>query len=61
MPKMTLSHLEVSILFALAVSIVLGVITKHTDRERMRYAAYCFAMFMLTLFGLSWLMKLGHG
>ena len=33
-------------LFALLTSIVLGVVTKRTDRERMRYAAYCFAWFV---------------
>jgi hypothetical protein len=56
MPKMNLSHFEASMLFALFTSIVLGVITKRTDRERMRYAAYCFGCFAL-----SWLMYLGHG
>ncbi|MBX9603487.1 MAG: hypothetical protein K2X35_20945 [Bryobacteraceae bacterium] len=61
MPKMNLSHLEVAILFAMLTSIVLGVVTKHTDRERIRYAAYCFGCFLATLFGLAWLMKLGHG
>jgi len=32
MPKMNLSHFEASILFALFTSVVLGVITKPTDR-----------------------------
>jgi hypothetical protein len=48
-------------LFALFTSIVLGVVTKRTDRERMRYAGYCFAWFVAAIFGLSWLMYLGHG
>ena len=61
MPKMNLSHFEASILFALLTSIVLGVITKRTDRERLRYGLYCFACFMGAIFGLSWLMYLGHG
>jgi CHASE2 domain-containing sensor protein len=61
MPKMNLSHFEVSILFALFTSIVLGIITKRTDRERARYALYCFACFVGTIFGLGWLMYLGHG
>jgi hypothetical protein len=42
-------------------SIVLGIITKRTDRERFRYAAYCFGCFVAAIFGLSWLMYLGHG
>lgn len=58
---LNLSHFEVSVLFALFTSIVLGVITKSTDRERVRYAIYCFACFVAALFGLGWLMYLGHG
>jgi hypothetical protein len=58
---MSLSHFEASILFAFFTSIVLGVITKRTDRERLRYAAYCFGCFIVAIFTLSWLMYLGHG
>ncbi|MEO8663218.1 MAG: hypothetical protein ABI693_32470 [Bryobacteraceae bacterium] len=58
--KMSLSHFEAAVLFALITSIVLGIVTKKTDRERIRYAAYCFACFVGTLFGLGWLMYLGH-
>ncbi len=63
MPKisLTLSHFEASILFALFSSIVLGIVTKRSDRERLRYAGYCFAWFVAAIFGLSWLMYLGHG
>ncbi len=61
MPRMSLTHFEASVLFALLTSVVLGVITKRTDRERIRYGIYCFVCFMAALFGLSWLMYLGHG
>jgi hypothetical protein len=61
MPKVNLSHFEASFIFALFTSVVMGVITKRTDRERLRYAIYCFACFMVAIFGLSWLMYLGHG
>jgi hypothetical protein len=61
MPKINLDHFEASMMFALLTSIVLGVVTKRTDRERMRYAAYCFAWFVAAVFGLGWLMYLGHG
>jgi len=61
MPKMNLSHFEASVLFAFFTSIVLGIVTKRTDRERIRYAVYCFAYFIAAIFGLSWLMYLGHG
>ncbi len=61
MPKMNLSHFEAAVLFALVTSIVLGLVTKRTDRERVRYGLQCFGYFMLATFGLSWLMYLGHG
>jgi hypothetical protein len=41
--------------------VVLGVITKRTDAERLRYGVRCFAYFVAALIGLGWLMKLGHG
>ena len=61
MPTMTLTHFEAAFLFALFTSIVLGVVTKRTDRDRLHYGAYTFACFLLALFGIGWLMYLGHG
>jgi len=61
MPKVNLSHFEAALLFSLCTSAVLGVVTKRTDRERLIYGLYCFAWFVAALFGLGWLMKLGHG
>jgi hypothetical protein len=61
MPRMNLSHFEAAFLFALFTSIVLGIVTKKTDRDRLNYGAYVFGCFLLALFGLGWLMKLGHG
>lgn len=61
MPRMTLTHLEAAILFALFTSIVLGITTKKTDQERLRYGLYCFGCFMAAVFGLGWLMYFGHG
>ena len=61
MPKMNLSHFEAALLFALLTSVVLGIVTKRSDQERFRYGLQCFGYFMLALFGLSWLMYLGHG
>ncbi|MGE5568184.1 MAG: hypothetical protein ACM3S5_04015 [Rhodospirillales bacterium] len=60
MPKVNLSHFEAALLFSLFTSIVLGVVTKRTDRERLRYGLYCFACFVAVLFGLGWLMYFGH-
>ena len=61
LPSLSLTHFEASLIFALFTSILLGIITKNTDRERLNYAIYCFACFLGALFGLSWLMYLGHG
>ena len=61
MPKMNLSHFEAALLFALFTSVVLGVVTKRTDRDRLHYGANTFARFVVALFGLGWLMYFGHG
>ncbi len=61
MPKVNLSHFEAALLFSFLTSIVLAVVTKRTDHERLRYGLYCFAWFLVALFGLGWLMRLGHG
>jgi hypothetical protein len=61
MPKMTLSHFEASILFSLLTSVVLGVVTKRNDRDRLHYGIYTFLCFCVALVGLGWLMYLGHG
>jgi hypothetical protein len=61
MPKLSLTHFETAIIFALLTSVVLGVVTKKTDRERIRYGLQTFGYFVVALFGLAWLMYLGHG
>ncbi len=61
MPKMTLSHFEAALLFSFLTSIVLGVVTKNTDKERLQYGAYTFVCFVIALFGIGWIMYLGHG
>ncbi len=60
MPKIALSHMEAALLFAVFTSIVLGVVTKRNDRERLRYGLYCFGYFLVALFGIGWLMYFGH-
>ncbi len=59
--KLNLDHFEMSLLFALVSSVVLGVVTKKTDEERLRYGLYCFGCFMAALFGLGWFMHFLHG
>ena len=61
MPKVNLSHFEAAILFALFTSAVMGIVTKKTDSERVRYGLYLFGCFIASLIGLGWLMRLGHG
>jgi hypothetical protein len=61
MPKMNLSHFEAALLFSLFTSVVLGVVTKRTDQERLQYGAYVFVCFVVALFGIGWVMFFGHG
>ena len=61
MPKMTLTHFEAALLFSLFTSVVLGVVTKRNDRDRLHYGIYTFVCFLVALFGIGWLMRLGHG
>lgn len=59
--QISLDHFDVSILFALFSSIILGLVTKRTDKERLHYGLYCFGCFMAALFGIGWFMRLLHG
>ena len=61
MPSMNLSHFEAALLFSALTSIVMGIVTKRTDKDRAQYGAYVFVCFMVALFGIGWLMRLGHG
>jgi len=61
MPVMKLTHFEAAFLFALFTSVVMGVVTKKTDRDRLHYGIYTFVSFVVALFGIGWAMYLGHG
>jgi hypothetical protein len=56
-----LDHFEVALLFSLFASAVLGLVTKRTDPERLRYGLVCFGYFMLAIFGIGWFMRILHG
>ncbi|HUG81593.1 MAG TPA: hypothetical protein VML01_08015 [Bryobacterales bacterium] len=58
---LSLTHLEAALLFAFFASIVLGVIGRNSDKERIRYGLGVFGYFLAAIFGLGWLMYLGHG
>ena len=59
--NLSLSHFEAALMFAFVTSLVLGVVTKKTDKERIQYGLQTFGYFVLALFGIAWAMKLGHG
>jgi len=59
--KINLSHFEAAFVFSLLASVVMGITTKKTDKERLNYGLYCFGCFIVALFGIGWVMKLGHG
>lgn len=61
MPKINLSHFEAAFLFSILASVVMGITTKKTQKERVNYGLYCFGCFVVALFGIGWVMKLGHG
>ena len=58
---LNLDHFEVALLFAAVASVVLGIVTKKTDRERLQYGAARFGYFLLALFGIGWAMRILHG
>jgi hypothetical protein len=58
---LNLSHLQAALLFALFTSVVLGVVGRNSDRERLQYGLYVFGYFLLAVVGLGWLMYFGHG
>jgi hypothetical protein len=59
--QLNLDHFETSLLFALLSSVVLGIVTKKTNDERLKYGLYCFGCFMAALFGIGWFMRILHG
>ncbi len=61
MPTMSLTHFEATVVFALLISVVLGVVSRKTDHERLRYGLRCFGYFVATVFALGWLMHFAHG
>ena len=54
------SHLEAALLFSFFTSIVMGVVGRSSDRERLRYGLKVFGYFIVVIFGLGWVMYLGH-
>jgi hypothetical protein len=53
---MVISHFSAMLLFASLVSVVFGVLSKDTPRERLIYGAKVFAAFVGIAFLLGWIM-----
>jgi hypothetical protein len=58
--KMNLTHFEAMLLLSIFISAVLGITGRRSHTEQIRYALTSFGWFMLAVFGLGWLMFLGH-
>jgi len=56
-----LNHFQMALIFALLSSVLLGLVTKFTNRDRVRYGLYCFGCFLAALFGVGWVMHFLHG
>ena len=53
---MELSHFPAMLLFSLLVSVVFGVISKDTPRDRLIYGAKVFGAFVVIAVVLAWIM-----
>ena len=53
---MTVPHFSAMLLFSLLVSIVFGVLSKNTPRERFNYGAKVFGAFVGVALVLGWIM-----
>jgi hypothetical protein len=53
---MTLSHFSAALIFAFFASIVFGITQRNTQREMIRYGAYCFVLFVVGTIAAGWFM-----
>ena len=51
-----LSHFQLLLLFAVIISLAFGTLGRRDPLERLKYAAWSFAMFVLVAISLGWLM-----
>ena len=56
MVPLRFSHLQSLLLFALVISLAFGTLGRRKPIERVKYAAWSFAMFVLVGIALGWLM-----
>jgi hypothetical protein len=55
------SHFTSALIFALVTSVVFGVTSKDTDRERLLYGLRVFGLFVGISLIAAWIMRLMHG
>ena len=55
-PLAHLNHFWSMVLFALFVSAAAGCLTQRTARDRVRYAAWSFGLFLAIAVAIAWLM-----
>jgi hypothetical protein len=51
-----LTHFQALLIFALLSSLALAALTRRTPLERLKYAAWSFALFVLIAVGIAWAM-----
>lgn len=54
------SHFSAVVLFGLFASVVFGITQRATPKAMIRYGAYCFSMFVLSVIVASWVMYFLH-
>lgn len=54
------SHFTAALIFAVVTSVVFGVTSKDTDRERLLYGLWVLGLFLGISFAAGWLMYLLH-
>ena len=55
---MTLSHFSAAVVFAFFASIVFGITQRNTQRDMIKYGAYCFVLFVVGTIAAGWFMWL---
>jgi hypothetical protein len=56
MVPLQFSHFQAMLLFALIISLSFGTLGRRKPIERLKYAAWSFAMFLVVAIALGWLM-----
>ncbi|PYP91555.1 MAG: hypothetical protein DMG65_06860 [Candidatus Angelobacter sp. Gp1-AA117] len=55
-----LSHFSAAVVFAFFASIVFGITQRSESRDMLRYAGYCFMVFVVGMWLAAWVMWLLH-